>query len=356
MLILGILVHPTLKPDNFRGNRLFFRQLAEQSVEIGILTAFFSPQHVNWNRCKIRAFVFEPKSERWVLRRLPLPAVVYDRFFFNGTEPKNAHSFRKALIKRGIPIFNPIIGTKYRIHRQLVKDPLIARYLPETNLIEQGKDIAIRLKTWKKVYLKPVSGTKGRGIIRLSQVEKNQIYIEQVNQKKGRWATPRGALKWLKSVIKDGKYILQQDLDPARWNGKIFDLRILVQRDDAGKWQVTGAAARVAENGITCNVHTGAQAVPLETVLQESGVTISSAEIFDAGLLIAKRLNKLYPGLGELGLDFLIDSSGRLWFLEANPRPGRCVFRRIGDQASRLMAIRRPLEYAKFLATKRKAR
>ncbi|MDD4587908.1 MAG: YheC/YheD family protein [Heliobacteriaceae bacterium] len=354
-MIVGVLVHPAVKPDRFRGNRLFFRQLAEQGEGIGVKIAIFSPQQINWPRRRVRAYVYRGVTGRWVMQGLPLPGVVYDRYFSIGNQPANIFACRKTLAKRGVPRFNPAIGTKYQIYRQLARDPETARYLPETLLFNRGKDLSRKLAVWQRAYLKPVTGMKGKGIIRLSPRANNLVYLEQVNRKNGRLLTTEGAVKSVRSLIRGRRYLLQQGIEPATWEGKIFDLRILAQKDRQGQWQITGGAARVTANGITCNLHTGAQAVSLETVLTAQG-GVKPADVYAVASLIAQSLGKANRGLGELGLDFLVDTQGRLWFLEANPRPGRIVFHRIGDLATRLLAVRRPLEYAQYLAGKRKAR
>ena len=64
---------------------------------------------------------------------------------------------------------------------------------------------------------------------------------------------------------------------------------------------------------------------------------------------IAGALGEYSPALGDLGLDFIIDKKGQVWFLEANPRAGRRSVEKMGREAQKL-AVLRPMEYACYLA------
>ena len=58
-----------------------------------------------------------------------------------------------------------------------------------------------------------------------------------------------------------------------------------------------------------------------------------------------------YPLLGELGLDFVIDKNGGIRLIEANPRPGRSIFRVLGMNKEAEKSVERPLEYAAYLVS-----
>lgn len=316
---------------------------------MGITLVIFSPNHVHWSRNECKGYVFNSLRRRWILRRTPLPDVVYDRFFPYDLQRASVVTCRRALRKRGIPIFNPPFGGKFSVYRRLLDDPFIAPHLPKTQLLTGEREWSACLATWRSVYLKPDNGAKGLGIIRMSLRGKEEVLVEPTAGQRLQLRR-KAAWHWLKGRTAGRRYLIQRAIEPARWRERIFDLRVLVQRRDCGEWAVTGGSARVTGNGITCNLHTGASAAPLSLALLESGAAVKEEQVFALALHIAKVLSRLHPGLAELGLDFLIDSKGKVWFLEANSRPGRSVFSRIGDMGSRLTAVRRPLEYAQYLA------
>ena len=150
--------------------------------------------------------------------------------------------------------------------------------------------------------------------------------------------------------------MVQQTIDTITWCGSKSDVRSLVQRDGSGVWRVTGIAARVAPSqGEVCNLHRGGTAIALVTLLNEAGLPFSRVytELHRASIAVSQALTLRYPLLGELGLDFIVSKSGRIWLIEANPRPGRSIFRslRLDDVACK--SVERPLEYAAYLVSSR---
>ncbi|MFY9121277.1 MAG: YheC/YheD family protein, partial [Syntrophomonadaceae bacterium] len=72
-------------------------------------------------------------------------------------------------------------------------------------------------------------------------------------------------------------------------------------------------------------------------------------EMEGLALRIAKTIAKSARLIGELGLDFMVDHRGKVWFLEANPKPARASFAQI-DKDLRSQTIARPMEFAYYLA------
>ncbi|QGG46879.1 YheC/YheD family endospore coat-associated protein [Heliorestis convoluta] len=358
IFILGILVHAISKPEGFQGNGLFFRQLAEEGAKLGLSIFVFSPNQVHWKERMVTGFHYNLSKKKWKRKKIPLPDIVYDRYFNLGKGWREAVYCRRNLNKVGVALFNPVVADKYVVHGLLQNDPDIASHLPETYLFAgQDKELKRLLLRWGSAYLKPVLGTKGEGIVRITNNSKQgSFYIEEAKKGARYWASLHKTMAILKRSSKLKKYVIQQAIDSGRWKDRIFDIRVLAQRDSTGKWNITGMAARVAANGITCNIHTGAKAISMEELKEEKSITVSEEEMEKVALKITDHLTMKYPTLGELGLDFLIDQDNKIWFLEANARPGRIIFQKIGDQEKRLNAVRRPLEYAMYLASQRKAR
>jgi hypothetical protein len=67
-------------------------------------------------------------------------------------------------------------------------------------------------------------------------------------------------------------------------------------------------------------------------------------------LAIARRLGQVAGDMGEVGLDFGLDSGGRIWFIEQNAQPGRAVFEHLRRSDLSALAHLRPVQYARFLA------
>ncbi|MCW2279199.1 YheC/YheD family protein [Heliophilum fasciatum] len=355
-MLVGIMIHPRLQPGRWGESAPFFQQLAEEGTDLGIRVVFFSPGMINWRKQQMQGYRWESQSEQWRVVTTGLPHVVYDRFFAYPGMPVAIHACYQGLRKRRIPVFNPPLGNKYSNHCKLMRDPVIAPHLPATQRWQPLKRWWQPLKRWNQVYIKPVNGTKGKGILRLTLRKKRAVLVESAAPPMYRKMSWSQMKMQMPKLLRGRTYIVQQGLQTARWDDKIFDIRVLWQRDRQGEWLVTGAAVRVGANGITCNLHAGATALPLDVVLEDAQIAITTEEIHRLGKQIIMRLNRSTPLLGEVGLDFLIDQNQHLWFIEANSRPGRAIFNSMGDGEGRRCAVRRPLEYACYLAERRKVR
>lgn len=64
---------------------------------------------------------------------------------------------------------------------------------------------------------------------------------------------------------------------------------------------------------------------------------------------IASVLEEKFGRMMEFGLDVGVDVAGRVWLIEVNPKPGREIFRQMGDTRTYEEAITRPVSFALHL-------
>lgn len=69
------------------------------------------------------------------------------------------------------------------------------------------------------------------------------------------------------------------------------------------------------------------------------------ASIHRMALNIARSLEKEWPTLGEVSMDIGIDKNARIWFIEANAKPGK-----FDEPHIRKLSLRRIVEYAQHQA------
>ncbi|UJF35821.1 YheC/YheD family protein [Paenibacillus hexagrammi] len=128
-------------------------------------------------------------------------------------------------------------------------------------------------------------------------------------------------------------YYIQQTIPLATYKGRPFDLRVSVQRDDSGDWQVTGIVGKVAASGShVTNVAKGGRVRTCEVLFKENGFdverTVSAVE--RASLEIVRYISRRVPHLADVGLDMGVDQSGMVKFIEMNGRDQRYSFRKGG--------------------------
>ncbi|WP_039836020.1 YheC/YheD family protein, partial [Paenibacillus sonchi] len=107
-----------------------------------------------------------------------------------------------------------------------------------------------------------------------------------------------------------------------------------------------------SRGSLTSNLHGGGTAVaPLPFLLAEYGESGRELlqELSGAAAYLPPLLEEACGRLGELGLDFGLDSAGRIFLLEANSKPGRTVFRLTGDRRAARLAAENPLRYTRHL-------
>jgi hypothetical protein len=165
--------------------------------------------------------------------------------------------------------------------------------------------------------------------------------------------TEAEALRRLDRWIGNRVYLMQPMLELKGPDGEPFDLRVLMQKDKSGHWTLTGVAARLgAPDSVTANLHGGGTAASAEDVLTRLFGELRGAELAQEvsrmSFLIVARLEQTWGRFAEIGLDFGIDRSGKLWFIEANSKPGRASMRSAGRDAA-LAAAGRPLSYARSI-------
>jgi hypothetical protein len=109
-------------------------------------------------------------------------------------------------------------------------------------------------------------------------------------------------------------------------HGRVFDFRIVLQKDGDGNWQIPlvlvnwARPDEVVSNARTSEFLSAAEFRP-HWGKHEHVLATLSERACQASLLAAASLETRYGLLGELGIDVATDKSGRAWVLEANAKP-----------------------------------
>ncbi|HOQ10303.1 MAG TPA: YheC/YheD family protein [Syntrophomonadaceae bacterium] len=352
--LIGILTDAYLEQrGTFGSQENFFRSLVNSMYDLHGLAYVFTPQDINWQKNRIHGYYLLPGQRHWKRNWFPLPDVCYNRFFKHSYAKLPDTTVTRARLQSRVKTFNTHIGSKLKVHKQLAQEPSIAPHLPDTRLFSSVNQLRAMLNRYRAVYIKPINGSRGAGIIKVSK--RNKYYAVKTNdhQAENLYTSLADAWKAIRAASPGRQLIIQQAIQVS---GKPhFDFRLLIQKDRRNTWSVTGIAARIgASSKITTNLHTGGQAVSLSQILSSRGFSWQQTaaikeEMEMLALQIAECLSRRIPLLGELGLDFIVDSRGKVWFLEANPKPARASFGQI-DKNLRHLTILKPMEYACYLA------
>ncbi len=214
------------------------------------------------------------------------------------------------------------VKSKLRKTAALLRSPMIRRIIPETAPY-RPQQLKAMLRRHRYVVAKPVEGTGGAGLIFISPYSRGG-YLYRYGAACKRAASWSELLGAVNRIANGRAYLLQQGIRLAEIQGNPVDYRVkLVKRQSS--WIITAIVGRVAKPGLSVtNLCRGGKLLPSATAITRSGAG-SSIELKQRMRRLArlgtKTLERAYPGIGELGFDFGIDRSGRIWLFEVNTRP-----------------------------------
>ncbi|MEJ8543938.1 YheC/YheD family protein [Brevibacillus borstelensis] len=227
--------------------------------------------------------------------------------------------------------------TKLKKYRILRRNSRLSPTLPQTRLFSKHT-LREFLKRHQKVIAKPIAGSGGAGVILVTSLGDNRYQVHRGCRRR----TIRGksdTYRFIRSQITT-TYLLQKGISLARVNGRPFDIRVMVQRRLGSPWVVTGMLAKVAGAGyiITNIKRSGGRVLPLRTAIQLSSLGAASADqliqrLKAVAIAAANQLTTYYANQREYGLDMALDSSGRVWIIEANLRPDITLFLKLKDKS-----------------------
>ncbi len=363
--VLGILTL-YLNEKKVLEERAIYEKMTAAGQQLGLKIMIFTPADVNYSANRIYALFYNPEKNSWHRKWSAFPDVIYDRCRIQ--KSYRFQQLQKFRARYGsLRFLNKPISNKWTIHNLFMQEERFRQYLPITKYVTSSIDVIAMLRKYPLLYLKPVSGTGGRGIMRIERIKKDVLHIQGRNRQrsiiKPRRITTQSLVSFLQSLdLKSSKYIVQQGIQLQLDNGRVHDYRMLVQKNGEGNWSVTGCAGRVgAQRSVTANLHGGGKAVPMETLLREwfsNDVQIESikAEAEKFGIEAAAFLEKRYGHLCELAFDIAIDREGHIWMIEVNPKPAREVFIKANEPEVYEKAISKPLEYALWYLNRNKTK
>jgi hypothetical protein len=238
----------------------------------------------------------------------------------------------------------------------LAQNQHIVKNLPYTAKINHEKDIEPFLSRYPDVFLKPVNLHSSIGIVHAALQTDGKIQIAYIQDKYNNYSdtfvSHRSLWEWMQSSLCSSDYIIQQGIQPFRWNGYTTDIRLNLNKNGIGEWEISALFVRYTQGGSFIGSGIGTGWVPLDFYLtthlpnQPQQVNTKKSSMIDLGIRIAQALEAAGLHLGDLAIDMCMDENGHLWIFEVNPRPSPFSYPPINDNS-----FSKPLEYAYFLAT-----
>lgn len=312
------------------------------AAELGVKLAVVTPSRIDWQREEVEGLVWDGSS--WQQQILPIPKAFYNRFY--GPKPKVVNRLELLLGKN--KVFNHVTRfDKLEVHNALSATEL-QEYLPETAAYRPERLLEV-LDSRGQVILKPRRGRLGVGIYLIRKKGKRfQIHLGTKSPIMS-FSSQQELAAWLEDAF-DGGWLIQEFIPLAKVDGRPFDVRILVQKDGSGAWQPSGGLSRSAfRHSYITNVNHALR--PADQVLDRAFPGQKLLPQLEAiSLQAAEFLEEAAGSLGEISVDFGLESSGTIWIIELNAKPMKSLFRSIGGESLLKTVYKRPLEYALHLS------
>ncbi|MED4753475.1 YheC/YheD family protein [Brevibacillus choshinensis] len=337
----------------FVGNRDNFKDISLSGKKWGALVYVFTPQSINWETKKVRGYLYNDRQNIWQEAILPFPHVVYNRIPTRKAEqrPEVLNTLSRINDLPNVTLFNRCFFDKQELFQMLGNYPSVQAFLPVTKKLDTLARFRSFCTEHRFVYLKPVRGKAGEGIMRVDY--KNDVWrLERLKDQKAvtrRFTNLDDVWKHIKGLVHQKKYIMQQGIKRARYQGKPFDVRALVQKDGNGEWSVTGVGIRRAgSQSITTHVPRGGSIHSLSSVLHSlfsDDPEKMETQIHHTCLTIARALNEEIKDLAEMSMDLGLTEDGKLWFFEANAKPEK-----FDEPTIRRLSLSNLIHYAQFVS------
>ncbi|MBC8079812.1 MAG: YheC/YheD family protein [Gorillibacterium sp.] len=337
----------------------YFRDIARAGERLGSTAFLFSPQDIDVKNRIVTGFT-PTSTNGWKRQTYSWPEVVIDRYRRSGQD------YMKIRTSSLFLYANNRFTNKWNITQMFLLEDRLKQWMPET--VEYSKEqLRLMLKRHPLLYVKPGNGTGGSSIVRIESTRDGYAVLgrsRKLTKSSVRFKTISELAHWLdqwtvQERIREGNFMIQQGLDLELVQGRVTDTRLLIQKNEAGAWNVTGMGMRVgAPNSSTSNLHGGGSAVSFMEIAakqfgQEKAESIRR-ECEQLAFEVVQVIEERFGSMMEFGLDIGIDVEGRVWLIEVNPKPGRDIFKGMGNQELYRKSVERPIQYAMYVAANKR--
>lgn len=329
--------------------------LEAANKSVGLTLYYFSINDIDLGKRIINGVYLNQERGIWEKKVFQYPDFIYKKTAGSRKYKNLMYNFERQLTELNIPILNYKKGfNKWEVYQHLAKDKNILPHLPLTVIYNEPADLRNMLKSEEKVYLKGLTGGRGRKIVCISKLPEggyeykfftDKLYIFKA---KNFNRLIRGVL----AFYGGHKFLIQKAIDLIQAGGGLVDMRAEVQRGKNGELAVAAIPVRVGKANTPITTHAGAYTFEyfFKNFMDYPEVEIQVLKERITRFLksVYRCLENAYGTSVEIGIDFGLDKKGRLWFIECNARSMKVsLYKAYGEQTIR-DSFSNILEYAGF--------
>lgn len=305
---------------------------------------FFDPKGINWDRGMVEGIHL--KQGLWQRGDFPFPKTVFNRCY---PAPSAVIDRLKEVIGSE-NIFNTITQfDKWDVY-QCLSSSEIKSHLPLTYQYTE-ENLSNLLEDYKDIILKPKLGYGGLGVLRVTKLSPSLVMLGSYLDFPVPMIGEELYLAILLALAPPEGFIGQRYIDSLQTGDYKFDIRIVMQKDLAGSWQVGGQLSRVTKVG---KLLTNDYIAILDPHYLVPSTLLST--IYSISEVVACELEEIFEHLGEISIDFFLDRDKKPWILEVNGKPDKSLFVQLGDPKMLQTVYLKPLEYQRFLLDQTKSK
>ncbi|MFZ3589827.1 YheC/YheD family protein [Bacillus sp. DJP31] len=301
---------------HFSGNELAFQRIQLALQKNGGLSYVFRTD--GFLEHSVIGYVYDFKRKKWIENTFTHPDVVYNKIPFRKYEQSPPFfDIKTKLHSLDIPYFNESYFKKWEIYELLFKNNDLKSLLPVTIQLDSVQSFESMSKLYKRVYLKPSKGKKGKGIFIIEQTTPDKWNIQTIEHIIQDIPYKELIHEWILTQI-DQNYIIQQAITPLRWKGSRFDYRVLVHRKNEQEFVVSGIGVRQSQTQeVTTHVPAGGKIIPFGDLPFQKDADIIDEIVSTTGQLLLQQ----FKNIGEFSMDIGKDVNGDLYIYEVNSKP-----------------------------------
>lgn len=226
------------------------------------------------------------------------------------------------------------VTSKLRKTKALAGNKRLLPHIPRTRRLRDDS-LKRMLLRYRMAYVKPVHGLKGQGIMRAAR--KGKRYQLRHGKSRVYFRSLRDLCRIVRRRAGGRPYLVQRGIRLLRYRGRPFDFRIMVQKNEKRRWEVSGIVGRVAPpHRIVTNRSQGGRCHParrlLRHSLKESAAIRLLARLYRLSRKVGRQFQRVYPNAWQLGVDVAVSRSLKPWILEVNTNPAVTPFIRLGNR------------------------
>ena len=312
--LVGILASKGRKKDTFRGDITVFKAIQKEMKAHGALSFVFTTAGIH--PAAITGYVYFEEYNRWGKISFPFPDLIYNKISTRSEETSTEFQHLYQLYKQQEkPFFNPGFFNKWDCHLLLSQEKTLESFLPNTWLYTPKTELLKLLHTYPSLYIKPVKGYKGSGIVKMMKKAHHSVILQTKKEKMT--LSNSEFLNWAEHSLKRNSYIIQEEIETDKFDGCKYDLRVLCMYRQ-GDYTPLGIGVRKAtKDSIVTHVPNGGEIVSFHHV--QDRCSIKHIDLL--ANQIGNNLSKNVGFIGEFSMDIGLTPTGSPYLFEVNSKP-----------------------------------